>query len=58
MAWIFPYFEFGKKSYDWGVAVSERQGRVKRQEIRNWRKYQAKPGDMLRRHSFNQSRKL
>ena len=40
------------------VAASERQGRMKRQEIRDWRKYQAKQVDMLRRYSFNQSRKL
>ena len=39
------------------VATSERQGRMERQENREWRKYQTKPGDILRRHSFNQSRK-
>ena len=40
------------------VMASERQDRAKCQDNRDRRKYQAKPEEMLRRHSFNQSRKL
>ena len=40
------------------VAANERQGRMICQENRDRRKYQAKPENRLRRHSFNQSRKL
>ena len=40
------------------TASERRQDRMKCQDNSDRRKYQGKPEDILRRHSFNQSRKL